>query len=369
MWKRKSILLVTIWLISVELLSAAQHKDQPLTNQDIISMVSNHLPESVILNAIKSSDTNFDVSATALIALKKAGISTKLMEAMLAAVNNKKNPVVPASSSPGTPGNDPGAPSPISGPPNSAFSGGAASAFAGGSTGLQPAVSFVQGNSSVSLVAEATQIAQTKTKPTSLTALALDQALNEILRQSQEAAQQAILAKGVATIGKIAMGPSGIVLTEIMNRRKQMSTVTYVWAVPVAGSPAQASSNVPNINVNYAGLPGVNADAFEPVIVKLAPSASSFLLVGATQASGTAEQNAQQDWPIYSSFVEERVATKVQKLGQGRAILTPTAALQSGQYAIAMRPLDKSHKFSGEQVAKNQGEGLLFNYAWPFSVK
>jgi len=49
--------------------------------------------------------------------------------------------------------------------------------------------------------------------------------------------------------------------------------------------------------------------------------------------------------------------------------ITPNAALAPGQYAIALRPLDKSHKFSGEQVGKNEGEGLLFNYAWSFAVK
>jgi len=366
---RQPMFLFTMLLLSMGLVSAAQHKDQPLTNQDIIAMVSNHLPESIILSAIQNSDTNFDVSAAGLIALKKAGASAKLMGAVLDAVNNKKSPAVPESPSAANPANDPTVSSTGSGSPSTALPAGAASAFASSGAGLQPVVSFIQGNSSLSLTAEATQIAQTKTKPTSLRDLALDQALNEVLNQSQQAAQQAMLTKGAATVGKIAMGPSGILLSAMMNRRKQMSTVTYVWAVSGAGSQALANTNLPNIGVNYAGVPGVNADAFEPVIVKLTPSQSNFMLVGATQASGTAEQDAQQDWPIYSSFVEERVAAKVQKLGQGRAILTPAAALQSGQYAIAMRPLDKSHKFSGEQVAKNQGEGLLFNYAWPFSVK
>jgi hypothetical protein len=362
--------LVTIWLISVELVSAAQHKDQPLTNQDVISMVNNHLPESLILSAIKSSETNFDVSATGLIALKKAAISTKLMEAMLDAVNNKKNPVAPAPATPTTTGSVPNATN-LTGSPSTAVAvpGGAAVAFMGAGTGLQPAVSFVQGNSSVNLVAEATQIAQTKTKPTSLSALAADQALNESLRLAQETAQQALLRNGAATIGKMALGPGGMVLSGVMALRKQQSIVTYVWALQGPGSPAQATGNIPNFNVSYAGIPGVNALAFEPVIVRLASSQSNFRLVGATQASGAAEQNTQQDWPIYSTFVEDRVATTVQKLGPGHVQLTPAAALQPGQYAIALRPVDKSHKFSGEEVAKNQGEGLLFNYAWSFSVK
>jgi hypothetical protein len=104
--------------------------------------------------------------------------------------------------------------------------------------------------------------------------------------------------------------------------------------------------------------------------VKLADTPqANYRLVGATEAATTAEQSAQQDWPIYSSFTEDRIAAKVQKLGSGHAQITPSASLAAGEYAIALRPVDKSKKFSGEDVGKNQGEGLLFNYAWPFSVK
>jgi hypothetical protein len=370
MYKRK----VAAWMLiisffSVDLSVAAQQGGQPLTNQDVISMVKNVLPESVILSAIKSNETNFDVSAMGLIALKKAGVSSKVMGAMLDVVNSKKNPVVPAA--------DASAPA-ASGANGMSLAGGAAVPSAGfggagvplaGGGGLQPSVSFLQGNSSVNLVAEATQIAQTKAKPTSLSALAADQALSETLRLGQETAQQALLKSGAATIGKIALGPGGMVLSGIMASRKRMSMVTYVWALQGPGSAPQATGNVPNFNVNYAGLPGVNVLAFEPVIVRLASTQSNYRLVGATEASGAAEQNTQQDWPVYSTFVEDRVAATVQKLGPGRAQLTPAAALQPGQYAIALRPVDKSHKFSGEEVAKNQGEGLLFNYAWTFSVK
>jgi hypothetical protein len=63
------------------------------------------------------------------------------------------------------------------------------------------------------------------------------------------------------------------------------------------------------------------------------------------------------------------VSAKVEKLGSGYAKVTPDAAMNPGEYAIALRPVDKSHKFSGEEVGRNQAEGLLFNYARPFSVK
>jgi len=40
-------------------------------------MVKNLLPESVILSAIKTNDSDFDVSANGLISLKKAGVTAR----------------------------------------------------------------------------------------------------------------------------------------------------------------------------------------------------------------------------------------------------------------------------------------------------
>lgn len=39
-----------------------------------------------------------------------------------------------------------------------------------------------------------------------------------------------------------------------------------------------------------------------------------------------------------------------------------------GEYAIVIRPTSKDVNFSGTDIARNQGEGLLFNSAWGLSV-
>lgn len=365
-----SLMLFVGVLIAVLSAGAQQQTGKAITNQNVISMAKNALPDSVIISAIKTNDTDFDISSSGLIALKKAGVSSKVMEAMLDVVNSKKSAPAVTPISPSAPGVSnasgfvaTGASAP--GTPN-----GAPSAPPGAAPGPQPTVLMVQSPSSLNVAPEATQIAQTKSKATSLSALALDQALGESLRIGQDAAQQALLKKGLPAMSNLGFGPGSTVLTGLMARRKQQSKITYVWALPGHGSPAQASSSTPKFDINYAGIPGVNVDAFEPVIVKVSPSSQSDCrLVGATEASTTAEQSTQQDWPIYSSFVEDRVTATVQKVSPGHAVLTPSAGLPAGQYAIALRPTDKSHKFSGEDVGKNQGEGLLFNYAWPFSVK
>ena len=121
--------------------------------------------------------------------------------------------------------------------------------------------------------------------------------------------------------------------------------------------------------MDFDNIPGVNPDKYEPVIVKLTPSKNNFRLVGATQAKQDVFDSSTMDWEIYSSFIEERVASNPQKLAAGHYQLQPAAALAPGEYGVALRPLNKNKKFSSSAVAQNSGDGLLFNAVWAFSVQ
>lgn len=55
-----------------------------LTNDAIVKMVKSGLPESVIVQKIRTSQKEFDTSADALIKLKGAGVPDKVIEAMMA---------------------------------------------------------------------------------------------------------------------------------------------------------------------------------------------------------------------------------------------------------------------------------------------
>ena len=61
----------------------ARTKDAPLTNAHVIAMVKASLDESIIIAKIRSSPKNFDLSPEGLIELKQAGVSNKIMEAMM----------------------------------------------------------------------------------------------------------------------------------------------------------------------------------------------------------------------------------------------------------------------------------------------
>ncbi len=43
--------------------------------------------------------------------------------------------------------------------------------------------------------------------------------------------------------------------------------------------------------------------------------------------------------------------------------------LGTGEYGIVLRPISKTMKFSGADVARNQGNGKVLNSVWSFEVK
>ena len=320
----------------------AQNNAKPLTNDDVVAMVKGGLPETTIINAINAQDSNFDVSATALIKLKQQAVNAKIMDAMLAAAN-KKHSAAPA-------------PAPAVAP-----------AAAPAATAGQPSVTVLKGMAQQPIPVSKTQIAQTKTKATSLNALSTDNALGQAMQSvALTAAQQAAYRSGSYT-GASAIGAAGGVMGGIMGHRKP--TVTNVWALPGQKSDLVLDSNQPSFEVHFANIPGVVADEYEPALVKLAPSANNFRLVGATQAKQDVLESSTMDWEIYASFIEERVGAQATKASSGEYKLQTAAALPAGEYGVVLRPLNKAKKFSGSSVAQNSGEGLLFNSVWAFAVK
>lgn len=66
---------------------------KPLINADIIQMVKSGFAENVILNAIQTNETQFNVSMNALFELKNAGVSQKIIEVMQSTIGKRQNQV------------------------------------------------------------------------------------------------------------------------------------------------------------------------------------------------------------------------------------------------------------------------------------
>ena len=287
----------------------AQSAPQPLTNDDVVSLAKEGLPESTIVSAIQSQVNNFDLSATGLIGLKKHGVAPAVIDAMLAA---SKASTTPAAS----------AVAPVQ----------AAPAVAG-----QPFVTMNDGGAKKPLPLSKTQISQTKTKSSSLTGLAGDAALVSAFQGLALQAGTSALYRSGSVIGGGMLGSASGMMSGFLAHRKP--TVTEVWAIPGQKSETVAN-NAPTFEVNFANIAGVNADEYEPVLIKLAPSPKNFRLVGATEAKQDVFESQTMDWQVYSSFVEDRVDIQAKKSGTGQYELTPNAPLVSGEYGVALRPLN-----------------------------
>lgn len=96
---RSVVVAVVVLSALVALMHAPTMAQDPLTNAEVVKLVKAGLPESVIIQKIRTSGRNFDTSTDGLIALKQQGVPDKVIEAMLApATTTADAPAPPAAS-------------------------------------------------------------------------------------------------------------------------------------------------------------------------------------------------------------------------------------------------------------------------------
>lgn len=94
--------LAVIWLLAAVATSAQTQK--AMTNTDVVTMTKEGFAPALVVKAIQTSATDFDVSAQALIDLKTAGVDQSVMEAMLTAHGAKPSAAVEPTHGAMTPG-------------------------------------------------------------------------------------------------------------------------------------------------------------------------------------------------------------------------------------------------------------------------
>ncbi len=346
----KTAVFRTILALSTSATAFAQSADRPLTNVDVINMVKSKLPESVIIGAVQSHAGKFDTSTNGLIALHNAGATESELNAILAA-SGKGSP----SAGPSRPSND-------SIPPLSPTGGGPASS----AKSRMPQAYIVQANSSRELPIEKTQLAQTKTKPSSMKSLAADTVLTQGMQSGINTGAYSAATHMNSGIAGTSVEEAGSIVTTIMSHRTP--TVTYVWGVPGPASANVLQTASPTFLVDFSRTPGVNPEDYAPAIVKLTPAQNVCRIIGATQGKEDVRSSPAADWEMYSHFLEEPAATRPDKEGTGKYKISPASELLPGEYALVLRPVSKSKKFSGGDVARAQGDGLMFDLVWTFQV-
>jgi hypothetical protein len=327
--------------------SAARQAQKPLSNDDVIAMVKNKLPESVVISAIQSRPGNFKTSTSELIRLQKAGVTENEMNAMIAA--NGKGAA--GATRPKAASDSPVAPS--------------AAAFPVSRSHL-PKLYLVQDGGFQELPLEKTQLAETKTKPTSMKKLAADAAVTQTMQAEITTASDSVARHINSGFGSSSVQQAGSIFSGIVSHRSPM--VTYVWGVPNPASTNVLQTVSPNFAVDFSRAIGINPDDYEPTIVKLTPAQNTCRILGATQGKQDARSSPAADWQIYSHFLEDRVATTNEKVATGKYRISPASGLPPGEYAVVLRPISKQKRFSGGDVARAQGEGLVFDAAWTFQI-
>jgi hypothetical protein len=352
MIREKRLQLVATVLPIALILSApllAQRPDKPLTNDDVIAMVHKKLPESVIVSAIQAGPGKFNTSTNELIRLNAAGVTENELNAMLAASHKVSS----------------GATSTPSVAPPSADTDASANAMPS-SKSRMPRLTVTQNGSTQELKLEKTQLAETKTKPTSMRSLAADSAVTQAMQAGVSTASYGVASHMGSGIGGSTVQQAGGIFSGVMSHRTP--TVTYVWGVPAPASTNVLQSSKPSFILDFARTIGVTPDDYEPAIVRLTPAQNTCRVVGATQGKADIRSSPAADWQMYSHFLEERVASTPQKLSAGKYKLAANAELAPGEYGIVLRPISKEKKFSGGDVARAQGDGLMFDAIWTFQI-
>jgi hypothetical protein len=328
-------------VVAARPLYAGQQSNKPLTNDDIITMVKSGMPESVVVSAIQSRPAKFSTSTTELVRLHKAGVTANELNAMIAAGKNGGHG---ASSS----------------APNQS------AAELPASKSRMPRVAVVTGGSLQELHLEKTQLAETKTKPSSMKSLAADSAVTQAMQAGVNTATYSAASHMGSSIGSSSVQEAGGIFSNIMSHRQPK--VTYVWGVPGPASSNVLQSASPAFTVDFSRALGVAPDDYEPAIVKLTPAQNTCRIVGATEGKEDVRSSPGADWQVYSHFLEERVKTQSQKLAPGKYKVSPASELAPGEYAVVLRPVTKTKSFSGGDVARAQGDGLMFDAAWTFQI-
>lgn len=327
-----------------------------LTNDDVVQMVKNNFSENLIVSTIQGKKRQFDLSVDALIELKKAGVSERIISVMQAPEGTGiLSPGRPAPTVEGIKSVPPAPPTPVA-------------------RLEQPYALVVSGGTRQPLPLEPTHVGKADAKGDNLASLAQEQATDKLynavelsaaarLGMAMDSRLAAIPLLGAAVgIGGTMMGAIGKGV-RVFHKPKP---VTYLWAVPGRSSSLGLPSSMPKFEVVYGEIPGVDPDEYEPFLVRLVQTRENWRLVGAKKADPDAYKS--NKWDTYSDFVEERIPMRSEKLGRGRFLITLERALEGGEYGVVLRPIMRSKIFSGDDIANRKNSGVLFDTVWTFSL-
>ncbi len=142
--------------------------------------------------------------------------------------------------------------------------------------------------------------------------------------------------------------------------------VVAVWALPGASSVRDVAGQAV-FDVEFAGIPGVDPDQFEPLLVQLVATRDNYRLIGAVKS-----RLSELDSVAPEDIIQERIGVDVVRLERGRYRITLVESLAAGQYAVVLRPRERSRRRRnapeslGDLMGRADAEILY--YTWDFSI-
>lgn len=368
-----------------------------MTNADVIALVKAHTPDQTVIAKIDAAKpVAFDLKPDALKTLVEDGVATSVISAMMIAAgppdpeaghqqsaartdmsaafsamlagarSAAKNAATGAASSAGAP-----IASAAPAPAPAAASAAAAAAIP------TPVPDIVPGQLRAILAAPGPPLELRDTaahvagvpgaNDRSLASVAADRAVNAVL--TSRAAQDAIAGAEDQAAGSLGglLGDSAVSsavsgLTHFFSR----ASTTWVWAIPGRQAAVRVAAGRPVIRVGFAALPGIDTNAFVPVLVRLSTTSDGWRVVGA--AKGPTSLSSDSRWQPYEKFVQTMVPAGMRRVSAGLMELTPSVDLQPGEYAVVLRPIDTGMRFDGSTLADGSGNARLFDAVFDFSV-
>jgi len=383
-WNSRAMRVAIIFTLAffTSLFAFSQQPKHLMTNDDVIKMAKGGFTDDVLVAMIEANDTDFDISINGLTALKDAGISSKVMEAMLKAEARKRQggsaapAQQPATAPPPqqnmvpNPATSMGGPGGSSAYVQSMIASAMSSSGMGGMPGMLdvnqlPPLNLIAGDAKQPVRASVAQVANTETKGDSMPGVGSG-ARSMLMGLASQALRFSAISGGMLA------GPGGMMAMSAMSggmgimggggRRHGPPKVTYVWALPGAQSSFAAPSNRPRFEMLYGDLVGIDPDAYEPFLVRLVNSKDNWRLVGATKST-----MGQMSTEAYEKVTEERIAVKAERLGRGHVQIEPKEPLEPGEYAVVLRALHPGKRSAGS--LGGGAETTIFFAVWDFSVR
>ncbi len=329
-------------LLTVAALAAAQSAKVAITNDDIQQMLSQGLTDDVVVEAISANKVNFDVSPSALLALKKANVSDKVVQAMLTAESKKKEAAAQRVTAAAA------QQSSSSGAQRAAslFNPGFPVPNAQGSTAQEvqlPKVTLLTDNQRLLMDPSGTEISSGKGKGGS--------AAGGILKG---------FGKSVLMVGN--MGGVPVPSGGGKGRGMGMPNVGRSWALPGRNSALTVRNPTPKFEVEFGEIPGVDPDSYEPILLKLVQTKDNWRLVSTSKDKFDKHGNDTRSDKIKA---EDKIALATNSLGRGHIIVAPAAELPPGEYGLILHPKKAEKEYAG---VTNTNADAIFYSVWDFSV-